>query len=222
MDVFKSVQSKWGIKFKFNKEKNLLWDNNMERQKIRRLIVPLIILLALVPVITADVIYYYQGTINVSTTSQPLSLATGPNGNVANYVTVTTPTGGSSFTATVYITNSTYDYYYQMVTLNAKQNLNLFVSNVTYTPTTATSYIQNAWLVIYSSTGSFITAIQIISNGKAITTPSTPISLALGTYYISLQIQPVTPLPAAGNNVATITVYFGDNVVTASSIPLPP
>ncbi|ARM76743.1 hypothetical protein B6F84_12450 [Acidianus manzaensis] len=63
---------------------------------------------------------------------------------------------------------------------------------------------------------------QIISGGKA-STPSTPITLASGTYYISFLVQPTTPLPGPTSSpITTITVYLGDNVATSSNIPLPP
>ncbi|MEM3351127.1 MAG: hypothetical protein QXZ23_12800 [Saccharolobus sp.] len=48
----------------------------------RKLLIPLLAILVIVPVISADVIYYYQGNINVYATSPPIQLAVGPNGNV--------------------------------------------------------------------------------------------------------------------------------------------
>ncbi|MQL56455.1 hypothetical protein [Acidianus ambivalens] len=71
--------------------------------------------------VAADVIYYYQGSITVYTTTMPIQLKCGPNGNVPSYITTTVGNAphGYYFTATIYITNSTYDYFYHFLTIKA-------------------------------------------------------------------------------------------------------
>lgn len=180
------------------------------------------------PVVTADVIYYYQGQINVYATSSPITIAVGPNGMVklpsgnGYYVNVVSTKGTNSFTAYVNITNSSYDYYYQIVSLTVSSTVNLYITNTTYTYYSSSNPINNAYIVIYSTSGSYVSTIQIINKGNAVTT-STPISLPSGSYYISLLIQPNTPLPPASSSaIATITVYLGANVASSSAVPLPP
>ena len=192
----------------------------------RKLLIPLLTILVIAPVITADVIYYYQGTINVYTTSAGLIIELGPNHSVpipsgtGYYINVTT--SSTSFTAKINITNASLDYFYQVVTLTVLKPSYLYFSNVTYTPTTATNYINNMWLVITNPSGSTVYHQQIISNGKAVAQASTTSPLlAPGTYYIGIVVQPNTPLPPpSANSIATITVYISSNPV--SGIPVPP
>ncbi|AWR97945.1 hypothetical protein DFR86_10635 [Acidianus sulfidivorans JP7] len=192
----------------------------------RKILIPLLILAFAIPIVTADVIYYYSGVINVTTTSSPIGISTGPNGVVklpsgtGYYIDVSAPKGTNSFTAYINITNSSYAYFYEAVTLNAYQALNLYITNISIAQ--SSTYINNMWIVIGSSTNPSEYSIQIISGGKP-TTPSTPITLTTGTYYVSFLVQPTTPLPAPSTtSIATVTVYFGDNVATSSNIPLPP
>ncbi|AEB95141.1 conserved hypothetical protein [Metallosphaera cuprina Ar-4] len=184
----------------------------------RKLLVPLLFLTFLLPIVSADVIYFYQGTINVSTTQSPITLAVGPNGNVNNYISTTVPQGNSSFTANIYVTNSTYAYFYNAVKMNVNKAGNLY-TNVTISPSTA-SYINNMWLIISSSSSTYV--IQIIQNGKPISSQTT-YTLTPGTYYISFLVQPNTPLPNPSQSIIeTVTVNLGDNLVSSTPIPLPP
>ena len=127
---------------------------------------------------------------------------------------------GYCFTATIYITNSTYDYFYQFLTIKACKPGNLFVTNVS---TTTGTYIKCAWLIIQcASTGKTIGEFKIISNGKA-NQCTTTISLTNGdSYCVSLLVEPTNPLPSSGTALGTITVYLGYNVVSSSAICLPP
>ncbi len=195
--------------------------------RFKRYLIPLIVILAILPVVTADVIYYYQEQICVYTTSSPITISTGPNGVVklprgtGYYVNVTT-SSSNSFTANVNITNSSCDYFYEIVSLKVSSTVNLYVSNTYYVYPSSFNPINNACIVIYSSSGSYVTTLPIIQNGNAVTT-SKPVPLSAGTYYISLLIQPNTPLPPpSANNIAAITVYLGANVVSSSAVPLPP
>ena len=197
----------------------------------RKLLIPLLAILVIAPVITADVIYYYQGTINVYTTSAGLVIQIGPNGRVplpsgsgtGYYIYVTTSPSTSkyptSFTANINITNASYAYFYEAVTLTVLTSSYIYFSNITYTPTT--NYINNMWLVITTTSGNTVYSQQIISNGKAVQ-PTTVLTLSPGTYYIGIVVQPNTPLPSpSANSIATITVYLSDNVISSSSVPLP-
>ncbi|MEM0290239.1 MAG: hypothetical protein QXD10_10015 [Metallosphaera sp.] len=186
----------------------------------RKLLVPLLFLTFLLPIVSADVIYFYQGTINVSTTQSPIILAVGPNGNVNNYISTTVPKYGSSFTANINVTNSTYAYFYQAVVMTVIKAGNLY-TNVTISPSTA-SYINNMWLIISSPSSSTPYVIQIIKSGNPISSP-TSYTLSQGTYYISFLVQPNTPLPNPSQSIIeTVTVNLGDNVASITPIAPPP
>ncbi|MEM4086346.1 MAG: hypothetical protein QXR34_08315 [Saccharolobus sp.] len=178
--------------------------------------------MVIAPVITADVIYYYQGTINVYTTSAGLIIEVGPNyyvplpSGTGYYIYVTTTS--TSFTANINITNASLAYFYQAVTLTVSKTSNIYFSNITYNGNA--NYINNMWLVITNT--SYNKQIQIISNGKAVQ-PTTALTLSPGTYYIGIVVQPNTPLPPpSANSIATITVYISDNVISSTAVPLPP
>ncbi|PVU75045.1 hypothetical protein DDW13_05535, partial [Acidianus hospitalis] len=74
----------------------------------KKVLLTLVFLSALIPVVAADVIYYYHGSVTVYTTTMPIQLKCGPNGNVPSYIktTVSNAPHGYCFTATIYITNS--------------------------------------------------------------------------------------------------------------------
>lgn len=192
----------------------------------RKLLIPLLAILVIAPVITADVIYYYQGTINVYTTSQAIKLGLGPNYNAplpsgsgpGYYIYVTTSL--TSFTAYINITNASYAYFYGAVTLTVLTSSYIYFSNITYTYTT--NYINNMWLVITTTSGSTVYSQQIISNGKAVQPSTTSPLLSPGTYYIGIVVQPNTPLPPpSANSIAKITVYLSNNVISGSPVQLP-
>jgi hypothetical protein len=189
----------------------------------KKVLLTLVFLSALIPVVAADVIYYYHGSVTVSTTAMPIQLKCGPNGNVANYITTTvggTPRG-YCFTATIYITNSTYDYFYHFLTIKACKTGYLFVTNVS---TTTGTYIKCAWLIIQCpSTGRTIGEFKIICNEKPHQCTTT-ISLTSGdSYCVSLLVEPTNPLPSSGTALGTITVYLGYDVAAGdSAICLPP
>lgn len=198
----------------------------------RKLLIPILVLAFIAPIITADVVYIYTGTINVTTTTSPISFNVGPNGaqpispsapQKGYYVYVTTSNTANSFTANINITNSGYDFFYEAVTMSVSQTVNLYIANVS-APGAAKTYINNMWIVISSSSTptTYIAELKVISNGQP-TTSTSAITLASGTYYISILVQPNTPLPNAGpTTIATVTVQFGDNAVASSAIPLPP
>ncbi|PVU74720.1 hypothetical protein DDW13_06340, partial [Acidianus hospitalis] len=126
---------------------------------------------------------------------------------------------GYCFTATIYITNSTYDYFYHFLTIKACKTGYLFVTNVS---TTIKTYIKCAWLIIQCASGKTIGEFKIISNGAA-NQCTTTISLTNGnSYCVSLLVEPTNPLPSSGTCLGTITVYLGYDVASSSAIPLPP
>ncbi|NON63184.1 hypothetical protein [Acidianus sp. RZ1] len=192
--------------------------------KSKKIIIALVFLAALIPVVTADVIYYYSGSISVSTVSSPLTLSVGPNGNAKGYITTTVSPGNSSFTTSISITNSSYAYFYQFleITVSSSSGVSIFASSISYTSTA--NAIDNAYLVIYSSSGTYVTTIQLVNNGMPSTGTTTPIALSAGKYYASLLVQPSTPLPKPSpTSIATISVDLGTNVVSpATPVPLPP
>jgi len=194
----------------------------------RRILIPILVLVAIVPVVAADVIYYYSGVVNIYSTSSPLTISVGPNGVVSlpsgkgYYIDVTT-TPANSFTADINITDSSYDYFYEAVTLTASSTLNLYITNVSYSPTSTTNPITNAWIIIDNSAGEYYGEFEVISSGSAVSSPSSVITLPSGTYYIGILIQPSTPLPSpSSSSIAKFTVYFGDNVASTIAVPLPP
>ncbi|BDC17213.1 hypothetical protein [Acidianus sp. HS-5] len=191
----------------------------------KKVLLTLIFLSALIPVVAADVIYYYSGSITVKTTAMPIKLEVGSNGCVTGYISTTVCNDGKgcsfgySFSSTIYITNSTYDYYYHFLKIKACKTGNVFVTNVNIGTTTK---IENAWLVLQSG-NTILKEFQIISDGAAYHCTAV-CSLAAGnTYCVSLLIQPTNPLPNSGCNIGTIHVYLGYDVVTnGPAICLPP
>ena len=184
--------------------------------------------MAIVPVGLAEVVYLFQGSITVNTTSQPLQFVYGsdaPNGAAGTYAKVSLIGGNSvnkyayGFKATVNITNSSYDLFYQIIGLDVlAPSANIYVTNVSYT---GSSIVENAWIIIQGNTNS--QAIQIIQNGSALPgTWNTVVTLTQGTYQVSLLIQPVSGPGLTSSSTASITVYFGDNVIHSTGVPLPP
>ena len=51
------------------------------------------------------------------------------------------------------------------------------------------------------------------------TTPTTGITLPVGTYEVSIEIIP--NLPVTSTSLETVTLRFGYNVISSSSIPVP-
>ncbi|AEE94445.1 conserved hypothetical protein [Acidianus hospitalis W1] len=189
----------------------------------KKVLLTLVFLSALIPVVAADVIYYYQGSVKVCKTAMPIELQVGPNGDQTGYITTTVGNAprGYCFTATIYITNSTYDYFYHFLTIKACKPGNLFVTDVS---TSTGTNIKCAWLIIQcASNGNTIGEFKIISTNAA-NQCTTTISLTSGnSYCVSLLVEPNNPLPNSGTCLGTITVYLGYNVVNGGgAISLPP
>jgi len=182
--------------------------------------------MAIVPVGLAEVVYLFQGSITVSTASQPLQFVYGKDattGAAGNYAKVTLNENNYAygFDATVNITNSSYDLFYQIIGLDVlAPSANIYVTNVSYTG----SIVEYAWIIIQENTNSYAGAqvIPIIQYGKAVTGTSNVVTLTSGTYQVSLLIQPVSGPGLTSSSTASITVYFGDNVISSTGVPLPP
>lgn len=180
------------------------------------------LLLAAIPVVLAHVIYVYSGTISVGSITPPITLAVGPNGYASPYITTSVNGRDYGFSVTLSITNSTYDYYYEFLTLIVSQSVYIYFN--TSTTSTTSTYIQNAWLVVSTSTGTTVATVQIIRNGRPVSpAPSTPITLSPGTYCLSLVIQPnVNSLPSSPtSSLTSFSVGIAANVVSNAAVPLP-
>ncbi|MFP3173939.1 MAG: hypothetical protein RXR44_05145 [Vulcanisaeta sp.] len=128
------------------------------------------------------------------------------------------PTG---FTATIQLTNASYAQFYHALGLVVKTSGTsgwLYVTNVT---TSGNDIIKTMTITVQSaSTGQTVCSFTVISNSKPITSPTTACPLSTGPYFISVLVQPVIPLsPSQSENV---TLYFGYNVVSHATVPLPP
>jgi len=204
----------------------------MRSPKIRRyaVIIAMALMLASV-VVLADVIYYYKGVITAQVSAPPIvfynstltyTTSTGTctftlNSYVPGYANFTAlPTG---FTATIQLTNASYAYFYHALGLVVNTLGWLYVTNVTIISgneiiETLTIKVQNAY------TNQTVCSFTVISDGQPITSPTQACSLSPGPYFISVLVQPNTPLYTSQSE--TVTLYFGYNVVSNATVPLPP
>ena len=205
--------------------------------------------LALSVLVLADVIYYYRGVITAQVSAPPLVFYSGTsftycpppsphpspppptspppppppqtctyklNSYVSGYANFTALLTG--FTATIQLTNASYAQFYHALGLVVKTSGWLYVTNVTISGydiiNTLTITVQSA------STGKTVCRFTVISNSKPITSPTTACPLSTGPYYISVLVKPVTPLSIGQSE--TVTLYFGYNIVSNATVPLPP
>ncbi len=186
------------------------------------MVMALMALAVVATVVLADVVFVYQGVINVSTTSPPLTFSTGPNAGPTNtaaapYITFTGTNTG--FTVSLTVTNSSAVYYYEAGNLTVNTAGYLYYNSATTGGTTSMVntliiYIQNP------TTGANVCTFTVISNGAVQTGPSTSCPLSAGTtYYVSLKVVPNTPVTSG--QTETITVNFGYNVISSTSVPAP-
>lgn len=166
-------------------------------------------------------IYVYTGTINaVPYTTTPLQFSTGPNAGPSD--TAAEPfinfTGtNTGFTASIALTNSSAAYFYQAGTLTVNTAGSIYVTSIT--PPSGPSMINTMTIYIMSSSGSTVCSFTVLSGGSPTTTPSSTCSLGTGTYYINLYVVPNTPVTSTESE--TVTVNFGYNVVSSTSISVP-
>jgi len=213
----------------------------MRSPKIRRYAVIIAMALMLVSVVVlADVIYYYQGRITAQVTTPPLEFYSGKsftykgkpfplNSQVKNYANFTAlPTG---FTAKINITNAYYVYFYHALGLVVNTPGLLYVTNVTARDHPIiyqlSIYIQDA------KTNQIVCNLTVIEDSEPISgTQSCPYPLQPGSYFISVIVKPNTILTLdspgrSGHHSSlslseTVTLYFGYNVASQESVPLPP
>jgi hypothetical protein len=216
----------------------------MRSPKIRRyaVIIAMALMLASV-VVLADVIYYYQGVITAQVTTPPLVFYSGKsftyspcppppppppkspptctynlNSLVPGYANFTASPKGTGFTATIQLTNASYAYFYHALGLVVKTPGWLYVTNVM---TSGNEIINTLTIIVQSaSTGQRVCSFTVISNAQPITSPTTACPLSTGPYFISVLVQPNTPLSPSQSE--TVTLYFGYNVVNSTTVPLPP
>jgi len=199
---------------------------SMRSPKIRRyaVIIAMALMLASV-VVLADVIYYYKGVITAQVSTPPLVFYNSTltyngeefplNSYFNSYVNFTAlPTG---FTATIQLTNASYAYFYHALGLVVNTPGWLYVTNVT----TSGSIIETLKIIVQSaSTGQTVCSFTVINYSQPITSPTTACPLSTGPYFISVLVQPVTSLYTSQSE--NVTLYFGYNVVSHETVPLPP
>jgi len=204
---------------------------SIKNPKMRRYAVIAIIALMLASVaVLADVIYYYKGVITATVSQAPLTFYSGKNFTYTNTTTsntfslnglvpgyanfIASPTG---FTATIQLTNASYAYFYHALGLVVNTPGWLYVTNVT----TSGSIIETLKIIVQSaSTGQTVCSFTVINYSQPITSPTTACPLSTGPYFISVLVQPVTSLYTSQSE--NVTLYFGYNVVSHETVPLPP
>ena len=202
----------------------------MSTEKIGKLkhkiaLITILATLALSVLVLADVIYYYQGVITAQVSTPPLVFYNSTltyngeefplNSYFNSYVNFTAlPTG---FTATIQLTNASYAYFYHALGLVVNTPGWLYVTNVT----TSGSIIETLKIIVQSaSTGQTVCSFTVINYSQPITSPTTACPLSTGPYFISVLVQPVTSLYTSQSE--NVTLYFGYNVVSHETVPLPP
>ncbi|MGC9153092.1 MAG: hypothetical protein ACP5GY_05085 [Vulcanisaeta sp.] len=201
--------------------------------KARKYVLLIAVAIMLISVVAlADVIYYYKGVITATVSPAPLTFYSGSN------FTYTTPSGmtctaklnsyvpkyanftatSNGFTATIQLTNASYAYFYHALGLVVNTPGWLYVTNVTISGTPIveqlTIVIQNAY------SGQSVCSFTVITNAEPITNTTGPCSLSTGPYFISIIAQPIASLSAGSTE--TITFYFGYNIASNATVPLPP
>ena len=207
---------------------------SMRSPKIRRYTVIIVMALMLASVVVlADVIYYYRGVITAQVTTPPLVFYSGKNFTYTNTTTsntfslnglvpgyanfIASPTG---FTATINLTDASYAYFYHALGLVVNTPGWLYVTNVTV-PSSSQIIISKMEIIVQNAyTNQSVCRFTVISNSKPITSPTTACPLNIGAYFISVLVQPNTPLSPGQSE--TVTLYFGYNVVSNATVPLPP
>jgi hypothetical protein len=206
---------------------------SIKNPKMRRYAVIAIIALMLASVaVLADVIYYYKGVITATVSQAPLTFYSGKNFTYTNTTTsntfslnglvpgyanfIASPTG---FTATIQLTNASYAYFYHALGLVVNTPGWLYVTNVTAPSSnqiieTLTITVQNAY------TNQTVCSFTVINYSQPITSPTQACPLSTGAYFISVLVQPINYLSPGLSE--TVTLYFGYNVVSNATVPLPP
>jgi len=194
----------------------------MRSPKMRRYAVIIAMALMLASVVAlADVIYYYKGVITAQVTTPPLVFYSEGfpytlNSYFSGYANFTALSTG--FTAKINLTNAYYAYFYHALGLVVNTQGSLYVTNVTTSDNNI--IIGNMTIIVQDPHDNIMCIFQVISNGQPITSPTTACPLSTGAYFISVLVQPVTPLSTSQSE--NVTLYFGYNVVQPETVPLPP
>jgi len=201
---------------------------SMRSPKIRRYAVIIAMALMLVSVVVlADVIYYYQGVITAQVSTPPIVFHNSTltyngekfplNSYFSGYVNFTAlPTG---FTATIQLTNASYAYFYHALGLVVNTLGWLYVTNVTVP--SSNQIISKMEIIVQNAyTNQTVCSFTVINYSQPITSPTTACPLSTGPYFISVLVQPNAPLSPSQSE--TVTLYFGYNVVSNATVPLPP
>ncbi|ADY02374.1 MAG: hypothetical protein ACP5GZ_01780 [Vulcanisaeta sp.] len=201
--------------------------------KTRKYLLIAAIALMLISVVAlADVIYYYKGVITASVSQAPLTFYSGKN------FTYTTPTGttctvplnsyagnyanftatSQGFTAKIQLTNASYTYFYHALGLLANTPGWIYITNVTIS---GTPIIEQLTIVIQNAyTGQSVCSFTIIANAEPIQGTTNACALNTGPYLISVIAQPIASLSTGESE--TVTLYFGYNIMSNATVPLPP
>ncbi|GAB6943796.1 hypothetical protein [Vulcanisaeta sp. JCM 14467] len=197
---------------------------NNKLNKRRLAVLAMIVLAAVATVVLADVIYIYTGQITAKPyTTTPLVFSTGPNAGPSNtaaepFINFTGTSGGTGFTATIALTNSSAAYFYEAGELTVNTGGTLYVTSVS---TSGSGMISGMTIYIapISSPNSPVCTFQVL-NGGSTTVPTTSCTLSSGTtYYVNIYVTPNTPIHSTYSE--TVTVNFGYDVVS-NTVVLPP
>ncbi len=205
----------------------------MRNEKMRKYVLLTMVVLMLISVVVlAHVIYYYKGVITATVSQSPLVFYSGKN------FTYTTPTGttctaplnsyagsyanftatSQGFTATIQLTNASYAYFYHALGLVVNTPGWIYITNVTIS---GTPIIEQLTIVIQNTyTGQSVCSFTIIANAEPIQGTTNACALSTGPYFISVIAQPISSLSTG--ETETVTLYFGYNVVSNATVPLPP
>ncbi len=181
------------------------------------------ILLLLVSVtstlVLADVVFTYNGKVITSVVEQPIEFGPGSNANAAamnsatQYEGTTITTSNAGFTVTAAISNAASIYYYDAVQLTVNQEGYIYLNDESISGSAINT------MYVYIAGGTVNGAIEVIAYSSGVTTPTTGITLPVGTYEVSIKIIP--NLPVTSTSLETVTLRFGYNVISSSSIPVP-
>ncbi|WP_054841814.1 hypothetical protein [Vulcanisaeta distributa] len=94
----------------------------------------------------------------------------------------------------------------------------IYVTNVTIS---GTPIIEQLTIVIQNAyTGQPVCSFTVITNAKPIQGTTNSCALSTGPYFVSVIAQPISSLST--RETETVTLYFGYNVVSNATVPLPP
>ena len=142
------------------------------------------------------------------------------NSIVSGYASFTASPKGTGFTATIQLTNASYAYFYHALGLVVNTPGWLYVTNVTV-PSSNQIIISKMEIIVQNAyTNQTVCSFTVINYSQPITSPTQACPLSTGPYFISVLVQPINYLSPGLSE--TVTLYFGYNVVSNATVPLPP